>query len=194
MFNKKKGPSVLSIHPSSRGYAFVLFEFALTPHDWGIKDMKKDVGCEKTITSIRELMLRYRPEVLVVEDMHERDTRRTLRVKRICTALKRVAKDTHAEVVSIDRKKVKSTFAMVGAVNKHDIAKAIASGIEIFAQYLPEARKAWQPMDRRMALFDAAGRALAYYYALEQEAVLAVRLIYQKSPNAPNGLLWVIFM
>ncbi len=161
---------MLCIHPTSRGYAFVLFDSALSPHDWGTKDVKQDVASARTITSARELLLRYRPDVLVIEDVNERGTRRTIRLKRIFNALSRVATDIQTDVVVVPRKKVRSTFAMVGALNKHEIAKVIASQIEAFAPHLPRARKAWQAEDRRMGLFDAASRALTYYYSIEQEA------------------------
>ena len=61
---------------------------------------------------------------------------------------------------------VRAAFATMGAITKYDIAKCIASKIDAFAGLAPRARKAWETEDRRMALFDAASRALTYYYKL----------------------------
>lgn len=158
------------MHPTSKGYAFVLFESALSPHDWGCKDITQDTGCSKTIASIAELLQRYRPDVFIIEDVRERETRRSIRIKRIYGALSRAADGIHCEVVVVGRTKVRSTFAMVGAINKHDIAKTIASKIEAFAPYMPKKRKAWQTQGRSMALFDAASRALTYYYTVDQDS------------------------
>jgi hypothetical protein len=163
---RRDSPSVLAIYPTSRGYAFVLFESPLTPHDWGTKDIKQDAGCALSITSIKEMLLRYRPDVLVVEDAYEHGTKRSFRMSRIHRAITDFAHAHSIDVAIIKRSEVRAAFATMGAITKYDIAKCIASKIDAFAGLAPRARKAWETEDRRMALFDAASRALTYYYKL----------------------------
>lgn len=168
--HKKDFPRVLSIYPTTRGYSYVLFSSPLSPHDWGNKDIKKDVGSAKCIESIKEMLTRFRPDVLVVEDIHERETKRTIRLKRICKAIKPAAADLSIDIAVVSRRNVRAAFAFFGATNKLEIASVIAEKIEAFAPRMPKARRSWEGQDPRMALFDAASRGLTYYYRLEEVA------------------------
>lgn len=166
--HKRDFPRVLSIYPTARGYSYVLFSSPLSPHDWGNKDIKKDVGSAKCIESIKDMLIRFRPDVLVLEDVHERETKRTIRLKRICKALTSFAAELSIDIAIVSRKNVRSAFASFGATNKLEIASIIAEKIEAFAPRMPKARKTWEGQDPRMALFDAASRGLTFYYGLEE--------------------------
>ena len=165
--DKKYRFRVLSIYPTTRGCAFALFDSPLSPHDWGTKSSKQDVGSAKCIEGIKEMLTRFRPGVLVLEDMSERQTKRSLRVARILKAVTSTARDLCIEIALVRRKDVRAVFAQFGATNKHDIAKVIAGRMVEFAPRVPKARKAWEAEDQRMGVFDAASRALTYYYRLE---------------------------
>ncbi|MES2188730.1 MAG: hypothetical protein V4454_01300 [Pseudomonadota bacterium] len=169
--HKKNKHFVLSIYPTKNGYAFALMESALSPHDWGTKAFKQDTTCAKAIESIKELLVRYRPDVLVIGDIKDYGIKKTVRRKRIYTAITAIASTLSIEVAVIKRKGIKSAFAPFGATTKQEIAKVIADKIEAFSFRMPKAREAWQAEDLRMALFDAASRALTYYYTVEQEIV-----------------------
>ena len=159
---------VLSIYPTARGYSFVLFDSPLSPRDWGNREIRKDVGSAKCIESIKEMLSRFRPDVLVLEDSGTRESKRSLRVKRIRKAMASTTRELSIETALVPYKKVKASFAQFGAINKQDIADIIARKMEAFAPRMPRARKAWHAEDPRMALFDAASRGLTYYYQLEQ--------------------------
>jgi Holliday junction resolvasome RuvABC endonuclease subunit len=116
------------------------------------------------------MLTRFRPDVLVVEDIHERETNRTIRLKRICKAIKPAAADLSIDIAVVSRKNVRAAFAFFGATNKLEIASVIAEKIEAFAPRMPKARRSWEGQDPRMALFDAASRGLTYYYRLEEVA------------------------
>lgn len=167
MHRYKNNHRVLSIYPTSRGYAFVLFESALSPQDWGNKDIKGDVGNAKCIESIRDMLIRVRPDVLVLEDPSERQTARSIRIRRILKAAVGISEELSVEIALVKRKDVRASFAQFGAINKQDIAEVIARKMEAFAPRVPRARKAWQAEDHRMAVFDAASRGLTYYYRLD---------------------------
>lgn len=168
MHKHKSKHRVLSIYPTARGYSFVLFDSPLAPRDWGSRDIKKDVGSAKCIASIKEMLDRFRPDVLVLEDTGTRESKRSLRVKRIRKAMVSTTHELSIETALVPYKKVKASFAQFGAINKQDIAETIGRKMEAFAPRMPRARKAWHAEDPRMALFDAASRGLTYYYELEQ--------------------------
>ncbi|WP_342619782.1 hypothetical protein [Rhodoferax sp. GW822-FHT02A01] len=169
--HKKNSFLVLSVYLIKNGFAFVLFESALSPHDWGIKEAKKDVGHVKTIASIEKLLAQYRPDILVIDDIGDIKMKSSVRRKRIYKSITACATSLSIETVVVGRKAVRSAFAQFGAVTKHDIAKVIANKMEVFSSRMPDVRAAWQAEDRRMALFDAASRALTYYYTQEQAGI-----------------------
>ncbi len=148
----------------------------LTPHDWGTREIKRDATGAASGQAARELLERYRPDVLVLENPTDhRGASRTLRVARIHKAVSRFAREaTGTEVVSISRKDVRAAFAQFGALTKHDIAKVIAKNLDAFATRMPKERRAWRPEDRRMGMFDAASRALTFYYQREEGSGSAV--------------------
>ncbi|HCM68271.1 MAG TPA: hypothetical protein DIS62_04725 [Candidatus Kerfeldbacteria bacterium] len=74
---------VLSIYPTSRGYAFVLFEGSQSPYDWGVKDIRKRGKNEATLEGVRALVERYRPDHLIIEDYTEKGSRRSSRIRRL---------------------------------------------------------------------------------------------------------------
>ena len=160
-------PSVLSIYPFHCGFAYVLFESPLSPHDWGTKQPKSDPGFATSIAGIRELIVRYRPDVVVLEDADEDGIRRSSRLPIIHQAVMRLSESLSFEVVKIRKQEVNSSFARQGALTKHAIASLIAKEIEAFAPLLPPPRRAWQSQDKRMHVFDAASRALTYYYQVQ---------------------------
>jgi hypothetical protein len=172
MFRHKhrSSQSVLSIYPVKRGFAYVLFEAPLSPHDWGTREIKKDATGAAAAQAARELLERYRPDVLVLESLTDhRGGSRSLRIARIHKIVSRFARDAvSAEVVSVSRRDVRAAFSQFGALTKHDIAKVIAKNLDAFATRMPKERRAWGPEDRRMGIFDAASRALTFYYQREE--------------------------
>ena len=132
--------------------------------------MKKDVGSARCIESIKELLERFRPDVLVLEAAGTRESKRSLRVKRIRSAVAPFARKLGTEIAVVSYRNVRAAFAPHGALNKQDIAEVIARKLDAFAPRIPKARGIWQAEDPRMALFDAASRALTYYYRLEAVA------------------------
>lgn len=140
----------------------MLFESPQSPLDWGIKETTGKAFGE-SLENARNLMLRYRPDVLVIEDLTETGVRRGVPVRRFYRGAVHVAESLGISVERITRTDIKNAYAHVGARNKHEIATATATEIEAFRSLLPTKRKEWVTEDRRMALFDAASRGLTFY-------------------------------
>src|SRR5262245_4960884 len=74
---------VLAIYLSTRGFAFVLFEGALSPVDWAVKEERGRQKNRKCLDVIRDLLDRYLPGVLVLQDTSPKGTRRARRIRRL---------------------------------------------------------------------------------------------------------------
>src|SRR5258708_5293663 len=154
---------VLSIYPFSRGFAFVLFEGPDSPFDWGVKEVKEKHKNTRTLDEIKKLIDRYRPEVLVIEDLTSGESRRTSRIRKLYPMLMHLAASADADVYRCEKRQLQECFGFVGAGSKSEIAKAIAIQIPAFAHRIPPLRKAWMSEDPRQTLFDAAALGITFY-------------------------------
>lgn len=74
---------IFAIHLQTRGFAYALFDESRTPIDWGVYDARgadKNVLCLIRINSLLEL---HTPDVLVLQDMSERGSRRARRIREL---------------------------------------------------------------------------------------------------------------
>ncbi len=160
---------VLSIYPSTRGFAFVLFEGPESPFDWGVKEIKEKHKNAKALDEIKKLIDRYRPEVLVIEDSTSGESRRTSRIRKLYRMLSHLASVEYVDLVRYTRTQVRECFGFVGASSKYEIAKAIAIQIPAFAHRMPPFRKPWMSEDPRQNLFDAAALGLTFFLLQQRE-------------------------
>ena len=154
---------VLAIYPFSRGFAFVLFEGPESPFDWGVKEIREKHRNVKTLDAIKELVDRYCPVVIVIEDVSDYANRRSSRIKKLYRLLTHLATAEHIDLHRFSNAEVKQYFATVGAVTKYEIAQAIGLQIPAFSHRLPRVRKPWMSADPRQSLFDAAALGLVFY-------------------------------
>lgn len=154
---------VLAIYPFSRGFAFVLFEGPDSPFDWGVKEIRDKQRNVKTLDEIKELIDRYCPEALVMEDISDRAGRRSTRIKKLYQMINHLAITEHLDLHRISHADTKRYFAVIGATTKYEIAKAISRQIPAFGHRLPRVRKPWMSADPRQSLFDAAALGLVFY-------------------------------
>lgn len=158
-------PLVLSVYPTSKGFAFVLFHTPLAPYDWGVKAVRHRDKNLHTIREVMKLIDQYRPDALVIEDTTETGTKRSSRIRRLYRKLDAEVTVEGIDVYAYGRDAVRMCFEKFEATTKHQIAVAIAGHIEAFAHRLPPKRKIWQSPDGRQSLFDAAALGLTFYAA-----------------------------
>lgn len=147
---------VLSVSLTIRGFAYILFEGPHTPVDWGIHDargQKKNANCLAKIAAHIE---RFRPDLLVLENVEHQSSHRSARVRALSHDLYIFAEDYGVPVERISREDIWDAFAPLGAQNKDEIAEVIAEELPVLVRYLPPTRKPWMSEDARMGLFDAA--------------------------------------
>jgi Holliday junction resolvasome RuvABC endonuclease subunit len=153
---------VLAIDPSTRGFGFAILEGPNRLIDWGVKETKIDKQ-RKSLNLIEDLIERYQPSVIVVEDYAGKGSRRCRRIERLINDISKLASKRKIRVRSFSRIKVKQAFSECGASNKQEIATAIASRFPELAPRLPRFRKPWMSEDYRMSIFDAVALALAFF-------------------------------
>src|SRR5207237_8486309 len=83
---------VLAIDPSTRGFGFSVLEGPDRLIDWGVKETKKNKSA-RTLKLIEDLIDRYQPSAIVVEDYAGKGSRRCRRIERLINDIaKHVAK------------------------------------------------------------------------------------------------------
>lgn len=150
-------PILLAIDPTSRGFAFAVLEAPAFLVDWGSKSVTTGNG--SLVRGVEELLSRYQPDVLVLEDLAAKGARRRKRARREigsieCRALKRGVR-----VERVSRLTILDAFAP--GKTKYEVALRLAEIFPVLANRLPRKRNTWRPEEARMSVFDALGSAAA---------------------------------
>ena len=74
---------VLAIYPNSRGFAFAAFESALSPFDWGVKEIRGRDRNQQCLTAIVTILSRLQPAAVVLQDTSDQGTRRVRRIRNL---------------------------------------------------------------------------------------------------------------
>src|SRR3981081_1306019 len=106
MMSLKRYALVLAIYPTNRGFAFVLFEGALSPIDWGIARRDGHEKNSRCLTLIAALFLRYEPDVLVLQDTSLAGTQRSPRIIDLNIAISELAEEPGMPVHAYSRARV----------------------------------------------------------------------------------------
>lgn len=155
---------ILAIDPTTRGFGFSVMEGKDYLIDWGVKEGRandKDTHC---LNNISELIDRYMPDVIVLEDFNGMGSKRCHRIQTLIMKIIELCKAKNIKTHSFSRSKIKEVFALHGAVTKHEIAQTIAGDFPELASRLPPPRKCYMSEDYRMSIFDAMSLALTYFY------------------------------
>jgi Holliday junction resolvasome RuvABC endonuclease subunit len=163
MNGSKRHFRVLAIYPNSYGLAFVVFDSAITPIDWGLKNARGSRKNDQCLRRIKKLLRRYEPDAIVLQDMSSARIMRRRRIVMLNAAIGDLAEDSGIPVHLISRVQVREAFSYLGVATKHAIAEAITKHIPAFHLYVPRIRKAWMSEDPRMGLFDAAAIAWTFF-------------------------------
>ena len=117
---------ILAIDPTTRGFGFAVMEGSDYLIDWGVKegrDNNKDVHC---LNNISELIDRYMPDVIVVEDFNGMGSRRCHRVEVLIKKIIELAGAKNIKTHRFSRSKIREVFALHGAGTKYEKVRAKA--------------------------------------------------------------------
>lgn len=159
-------PYVLTVYPNTRGFAFVVFESALSLVDWGVKEVRGLHKNARCLVKVEDLLIRYAPLALVLQDTSVNGTPRSRRIESLNDAIAEAGQEHGMTIAAYSRREVLAAFAAFDAAKKQDIAEVIAMHIPALARYVPPPRKPWMTEHSRMGLFDAAALALTYFKAI----------------------------
>lgn len=154
---------VLAIDPTHRGFGFVVLEDGRELLDWGTRHTPNPKGFN-AIEKVDQLIDRYGPRCLVLENPKGEGSRRCLRVQELIEGLVRLGHARGLVVFQYSRAELRLAFAPENAVTKQEIAAALASRFPELSARLPPTRKLWMSEDHRMAIFDAASLALTHFH------------------------------
>lgn len=149
---------VLAIHPTSRGFAWIVFESPLSPIDWGTTS----AGAEhpsRLVSRFERLINRFDPTVLVLEEFDASSGR----MRRLCRELAHLASFKGLDVTVLPHSSVQRAFSHALPKSRYEIAEAIARQIDALSPRLPRKRRHYDGEQRGMALFDAAALAITYF-------------------------------
>lgn len=156
---------VLAVDPTAHGFGYALFEGPRRLVDWGTTDIRGNKHAA-ALKKTEELVRRYQPAVLVVEDCGHARSRRSPRVRLLTGQMLDAARRCGAKGYALPIVASYQQFSKQGAHTKYDIASALAREFPALTLRLPPKRKPWQSEDSRMSIFDAA--ALGYTYLVRR--------------------------
>src|SRR5438270_7439164 len=100
----------LSIYLNTRGFAFVVFEGHLSPFDWGIREIRGPRKCSRCLPRITQIVDRYVPDVIVVQDTSEHGTQRARWITALNVSINVLAKDRAIPAFAYSRDQVRAAF------------------------------------------------------------------------------------
>src|SRR5207248_3236378 len=130
--------------------------------DWGMRTIKGDKNA-RCVQMVSDLIERYQPDVLIVEDCRAKGSRRCLRIQAVIQDLLNLAAVKKIKARSYPRLSVGKIFAPLIVPTKHQMANVIASRFPELAPQLPPMRKPWMKEDDRMSIFAAIALALTLF-------------------------------
>ncbi len=132
--------------------------------DWGVRHVEGPKN-KASIAAAGELISRYHPQIMILEDVLAKGCRRRKRVRELVEVLDRYGRERGLTVRKVAQARVKKLFLPLGIRNKDQMARFVATRFPELARYLPPERKPWMSEDLRTAIFDAAAFALAFFLA-----------------------------
>lgn len=157
-------PVVLGLHPTVRGFGWVVFEHIAHPIDWGLTYVRSVDKNAASLLQVRELIKRHRPEVLAVEQWRQRSTTRSARVTAFMDDVAALCAEYAISIRVYTRDDVRRALGLKPNATRHEVMEAVARYVSVFRHRKPRERRPWDGIDRRLALFCAASVAITVYF------------------------------
>ena len=128
MTSRKRPKLVLAIYFQTSGFGFVLLEHWFSPIDWGAPEVRGTDRAKRCLKQIDALLALHTPDILILQDMSRRGTRRTPRIQNLNRQTLLLAKRRGVPVRTFSRAQVLDYFRGVRsndqAAHRRDHRKA----------------------------------------------------------------------
>jgi Holliday junction resolvasome RuvABC endonuclease subunit len=116
-----------------------------------------------SFTHIKKLIVRFQPDVLVLQDVNAKGTRRAPRIKELHRKVVAFTKRRKLKVVKISGMELRKKLLGNPNGTKQEMAELLASQFpDELASRIPTKRKAWTSENARMDVFDAVGLVVVF--------------------------------
>jgi len=152
---------ILAVAPCSRGFGFAMMDGKEVLADWGVKTVKKAKNAS-ALTKLKEMILHFDPDVIVLHDLSADDSRRSARVRRLGGQISALASRHKVSMRLFSREELKEIYFPDAQGTKHELAEVMAKEFPAeLGHRLPPKRRPWMSEDYRMSIFEAVALALA---------------------------------
>ena len=150
---------VLGISLSTRGVGFALMEGESNLIDWGLRVVKGDKNA-RCLSHVGNLITRYEPTIIALEDTLSAGVRRVSRVHALSQEIVQLARSHNIRVKVFTRKHIRSGLLRNPNGTKHAVAEQLAARFQGEIGFrLPRKRRCGKNADSRMDVFDAVALA-----------------------------------
>lgn len=162
----KQSPStkhrILGVALSTRGFGFAVMEGQAALIECGVKVVQGDKNIE-SLAKIEMLIKRYQPDVLVLQDVNFKGSRRAPRIRKLHGKVIKQAGKRKLKVKQFSRTQMHTLILGKPIGIKHEMAEVLASQFpDELASRLPAKRKPWKSEDARMDIFEAVCLAVTF--------------------------------
>jgi hypothetical protein len=170
MTSENRPKQVLAIYFQAAGFAFAVLSDGHEPLvAWGVPEFRGANTEARCLKRIESLLLLHTPDVLVLQDTSQRNTRRASRIQELNRETVGLAKDLGVRVSTYARTRVQDYFKDLGADTKQRMAEIIAKHLPALELYVPPPRKPWKSQDPRMGIFEAAALAWMFFRGTDSD-------------------------
>lgn len=161
--NRKGSKVVIAIYPNQLGFGFALMKNALTLLDYRVV-VSRPMSNTYLLKRMKELIDFYEPEVVILENINHKHTRKSKRVQKLITMLLLYTQTKNMVIAQYTRTQIREVFANFKAKSKHQIASTIAQNIPALKGRLKDKRLIYKAESYAMGIFDSVSPRVTHYY------------------------------
>lgn len=156
---------ILAIAPTARGFGYSVMENNAML-ECGYKGARGNKNI-KVVSKSEKLMKQFMPDVVVLQDVNAKGSRRAPRIKALHRKIVGVAENHKCKVKLFSGIQLRDALLDDPKGTKHEMAELLAQRFPAeLAAKLPPKRRAWENEDGRMDMFDAVGLAVMFLISI----------------------------
>jgi Holliday junction resolvasome RuvABC endonuclease subunit len=153
---------ILAIAPTARGFGYCVMEDEAIL-ECGYKGVRGNKN-RTAVSKIEKLMRQFLPDVVVLQDVNVKESRRAPRIKALHRKIVRLAANHNCKVKLFSGMQLRDALLDDSKGTKHEMAAMLAQRFPAeLALKMPRKRRAWENEDGRMDMFDAVELAVVFW-------------------------------